>query len=43
VTNLVSPSWQNLSTNKADAGGIWQFTDTNAPQFPARFYRSFSF
>jgi uncharacterized repeat protein (TIGR03803 family) len=43
LTNLVSPAWQNLSTNKADANGAWQFTDTNAPQFPARFYRSFSF
>ncbi|HWY31460.1 MAG TPA: hypothetical protein VNX46_11925, partial [Candidatus Acidoferrum sp.] len=43
ATNLVSPAWQDVSTNTASAGGLWQFTDTNAPQLPARFYRSFSF
>jgi uncharacterized repeat protein (TIGR03803 family) len=43
TTNLASPSWQNVSTNMADVNGAWQFTDSNATQFPVRFYRSFSF
>jgi uncharacterized repeat protein (TIGR03803 family) len=43
ATNLTAPSWQNISTNPANTDGFWQFTDTNTPQFPARFYRSFSF
>jgi hypothetical protein len=43
ATNLLSANWQDLSTNVADGGGAWQFTDTNAIQFPARFYRSYSF
>jgi hypothetical protein len=43
ATNLLSASWQDLSTNVADGGGAWQFTDTNAIQFPVRFYRSYSF
>jgi len=43
ATNLASPLWQNVSTNAADGNGAWQFTDTNATQLPARFYRSFSF
>ena len=33
--------WQNLSTNKADANGIWRFTDTNAASIPSRFYRTY--
>jgi len=35
-------SWQNISTNTADGGGFWQFTDPTASQFPMQFYRSFS-
>jgi beta-xylosidase len=41
TTNLVSPAWQSVSTNVADGSGLWQFTDTNASQRPARFYRSY--
>jgi len=40
--NLGPPSlWQNLSTNKADGDGIWQFTDTNADSISSRFYRTY--
>ena len=41
TTNLVTPDWQPISTNTAGPNGLWNFTDTNAPNFPARFYRSF--
>jgi uncharacterized repeat protein (TIGR03803 family) len=37
-----SASWQNISTNKADIGGSWQFTDPTTSQLPMQFYRSFS-
>jgi sugar lactone lactonase YvrE len=41
ATNLVAPVvWQTLSTNAADANGIWQFADTNTSAYPARFYRA---
>ena len=41
TTNLQSPpSWQFISTNVAGADGSWQVTDTNAPNFPSRFYRA---
>jgi hypothetical protein len=33
-------SWLGLGTVVADALGIYQFEDTNAPQAPFRFYRS---
>ncbi len=33
-------NWQNLSTNKADANGLWQFTDSNADLHPGRLFRS---
>jgi hypothetical protein len=38
----LSPSilWQPLSTNVAGADGGWQFIDTNAASYPARFYVS---
>jgi len=35
-------SWQVLSTNIAAASGGWQFTDTSASGYPARFYRIIS-
>ena len=38
----LSAFWQNISTNVADGGGIWQFTDPRAGLFPSQFYRSFS-
>lgn len=31
--------WTDLGSAFADTGGIFQFTDTNAPSFPYRFYR----
>ena len=37
-----SASWQNISTNTADTGGLWQFTDPSASLVPMQFYRSFS-
>ena len=40
ATDLAAPAWQNVSTNLADAGGLWQFTDTNAGASSSRFYRS---
>jgi hypothetical protein len=40
TTNLSSPaSWQPIFTNTATStNGTWQFTDTNAVDFPERFY-----
>ena len=41
ATNLAPPAvWQPIYTNIAPANGAWQFTDTNASHYPARFYRS---
>ncbi|HEX5399194.1 MAG TPA: hypothetical protein VFY06_09115, partial [Verrucomicrobiae bacterium] len=38
TTNLTSPVvWQPIFTNPL--GGVWQFTDTNAPNPFSRFYR----
>ena len=38
TTNLTPPVvWQPIYTNPV--GGAWQFTDTNAPNYPAQFYR----
>jgi uncharacterized repeat protein (TIGR03803 family) len=44
ATTVLGPSasWQNISTNTADAGGFWQFTDLTASQLPMQFYRSYS-
>ena len=41
ATNLASPiHWEPVFTNhNAGPDGAWQFTDTKAIQFPARFYR----
>jgi len=41
TTNLELPVvWQPLCTNVAAPSGAWQFTDTNASQYPIRVYRS---
>jgi hypothetical protein len=41
ATNLDSPVfWQRIGANNADVTGLFQFTDTNAPVFPMRFYRA---
>jgi len=45
TTNIDSPtSWQMLpgSATNAPPGGLWQFTDTAAANYPLRFYRSVS-
>jgi hypothetical protein len=34
--------WSNLGTALATNGGVFSFTDTNAPLFPIRFYRALS-
>jgi uncharacterized repeat protein (TIGR03803 family) len=34
-------TWQNVSTNVADGGGAWQFSETNTSN-SVRFYRSYS-
>jgi len=41
TTNLALPaSWQPIFTNTTTStNGTWQFTDTNAVGYPARFYR----
>jgi uncharacterized repeat protein (TIGR03803 family) len=43
-TFALGPSafWQNVSTNTANSGGFWQFTDPAAGIFAAQFYRSFT-
>ena len=41
TTNLVTPVWVPISTNTAGSNGQWSFTDTNAPNFTQRYYRSF--
>jgi hypothetical protein len=35
-------NWTDLSTNTADALGVYQYTDTPPPNSPSRFYRSVS-
>jgi hypothetical protein len=41
TTNLAQPDlWQPIYTNSnTGASGTWQFTDTNAVNFPERYYR----
>jgi hypothetical protein len=41
ATNLAPPAlWQPISTNLAGPDGDWQFTDTSAANYTARFYRA---
>jgi uncharacterized repeat protein (TIGR03803 family) len=35
-------SWQSISTNKADGGGSWRYTNPAVNVFPSQFYRSYS-
>jgi len=44
VTGSLTPPviWQNVSTNVADAGGAWQFTDDSSAA-ATHFYRSYAF
>ena len=44
ATNLAPPvAWRPISTNFAGSAGTWQFTDTNAPHYKARFYKFLSY
>jgi hypothetical protein len=41
ATDLAPPVvWTTVSTNTADGAGAWQFTDTQATNYPNRYYRS---
>jgi hypothetical protein len=40
TTSLSSPSWTTIATNTTGADGLFVFVDTDAPNFPARFYRA---
>lgn len=41
ASNLNSPIfWQPIGSNAVNANSLFQFTDTNAPAFPTRFYRA---
>lgn len=41
TTNLAAPiQWTSLTTNAADSGGAFQFTDTQATNFLQRYYRA---
>jgi hypothetical protein len=37
ATNLLN--WDPIGSSLAGTNGVFQFTDTNAPSFPYRFYR----
>ena len=41
TTSLAPPAvWTAINTNTAGVGGSWQFTDTQATNYPQRFYRA---
>lgn len=42
TTNLILPAWTTIATNAADTNGLFNFIDTNAPNYPARYYRTAS-
>ncbi len=40
ATNLASPVvWLSLASNTLGTNGVWQFTDSQATNFPQQFYR----
>jgi hypothetical protein len=39
-SSFPNPAWTNLSTNLAGAGGLSNFTDLDASNYPTRFYRT---
>jgi hypothetical protein len=41
ATTMVQPQWQVISTNVAGSNGLWQYTDTDAGNYPLRFYRTY--
>jgi hypothetical protein len=43
ATSLIPPVvWEAVATNPPGNSGAWQFIDTNASQYPARFYRIYT-
>ncbi len=40
TTNVVDPDWIPISTNEADAYGLFIITDSEATGYPYRYYRS---
>jgi len=40
TTSLSSPTWATIATNTAGLDGLFVFVDMDAPNFPARFYRT---
>jgi hypothetical protein len=41
AANLTQPiTWTILSTNAADANGLFNFIDVNAASYPDRYYRT---
>ena len=41
ATSLAPPvDWLPIATNITDAGGLWQFTDSQTTNYPVRFYRA---
>jgi hypothetical protein len=40
ATNIVSPSWTTIATNTAGANGLFIFIDTDATNYPTRYYRT---
>jgi hypothetical protein len=40
TASLSSPSWTTIATNTTGADGLLVFVDMDAPNFPARFYRT---
>jgi hypothetical protein len=39
TTNLAPAGWMPLATNLADANGVFQFSDAQVTNYPARYYR----
>jgi len=41
-TNLATTNWPNIGQVQANGSGVFSFTDTDAPSFSTRFYRTVS-
>src|SRR5205814_358340 len=41
-TNLSTTNWLVIGSAPSDTNGLFSLADTNAPQFPRRFYRALS-
>ncbi|HEX3102648.1 MAG TPA: hypothetical protein VHQ01_12680, partial [Pyrinomonadaceae bacterium] len=40
TTNIASPVWITIATNTAGTNGLFIFIDTDAPNYPSRYYRT---